>query len=279
VTPDSAAERAERGIGNSAARRVSLALPGVARYNGEMRATFAILILCCASIALADDFKTVDGKEYKNVKVSRVEPDGIVITFSGGIVKLPFSELSPDVQKNYGYDSQAAATYTAEENQKQSALAQQRKANEQQRVEERQKYWSEHPMPEQVPPQSGASSMHGGALDQQPAGSSSAHGSMLDDRPIGPQIFVYGTVQQVFDDGMLIRARKTNTIGTDVIQRGASIFVVGNFQGFYGSDKVQVVGRLAGAYNYTTTDYALRNARMVVQAQVTKLTDFPSGVE
>jgi hypothetical protein len=32
-----------------------------------------------ASLALADDFKPIKGKEYKNVTVSRVEPDGIVI--------------------------------------------------------------------------------------------------------------------------------------------------------------------------------------------------------
>jgi len=63
--------------------------------------TLAILAALAASIALADDFKTIDGKEYKNVKVSRVEPDGIVITFSGGIVKIPFTELSPDIQKKY----------------------------------------------------------------------------------------------------------------------------------------------------------------------------------
>src|SRR5436190_1218608 len=107
------------------------------------KTALAILAALSVSIALADDFKTIKGKEYKNAKASRVEPDGIVITFSGGIVKLPFIELPADVQKKYGYDSQAAATYTAEENQKQAALAQQRKADEQQRFEERQKYWSE----------------------------------------------------------------------------------------------------------------------------------------
>jgi hypothetical protein len=69
------------------------------------------LLLCFASVALADDFKTIDGKEYKNATVSRVEPDGIVITFSGGIVKVPFTELSPEIQKKYGYDSQAAADF------------------------------------------------------------------------------------------------------------------------------------------------------------------------
>jgi hypothetical protein len=46
--------------------------------------TFVIFVLCFASLALADDFKTVDGKEYKNVTVSRVEADGIVIKTKTG---------------------------------------------------------------------------------------------------------------------------------------------------------------------------------------------------
>ena len=231
--------------------------------------SLAILAALSTSIALADDFKTVDGKEYKNAKVSRVEPDGIVIAFSGGIVKLPFTELPRDVQKKYGYDSSAAAAYSAEEHTKQAALAQQRKADEQRRFEERQKYLSERPAPSPPSRQSRTEATT----------EATAHGTMLDERPNGPQIFVYGTVVQVFDDGMLISARKSNAIGTEVIQKYASIFVVGNFQGFYGEDKVQVVGRLAGTYNYRKADnYALRNARMLVRAQVTKLTDFPSGV-
>src|SRR2546429_53320 len=84
----------------------------------------------------ADYFKTVDGKEYKKATVSRLEPDGIVIIFSGGIVKLPFVELSPDVQTKYGYDSKAAAAYAAEENQRQVALQQQRKEDQNKRIEE-----------------------------------------------------------------------------------------------------------------------------------------------
>ena len=35
----------------------------------------AFLILCSATVALADDFKTVQGKEYKNVTVSRAHED------------------------------------------------------------------------------------------------------------------------------------------------------------------------------------------------------------
>jgi hypothetical protein len=41
------------------------------------RHTLTILAALCASIALADDFKTINGKEYKNAKINRVEPEGL----------------------------------------------------------------------------------------------------------------------------------------------------------------------------------------------------------
>ena len=72
--------------------------------------TFVILIVCFTSIALADDFKTNDGKEYKNVKVSRVEPDGIVLITKSGISKVYFTELPKDVQERFHYNpAQATA--------------------------------------------------------------------------------------------------------------------------------------------------------------------------
>jgi hypothetical protein len=80
------------------------------------------LIVCFASIALADDFKTTDGKEYKNAKINRVEPDGIVISFSGGIVKIPFTELNEELQRKYSYDPEAAKQFAADVAQKQQAL-------------------------------------------------------------------------------------------------------------------------------------------------------------
>jgi hypothetical protein len=49
----------------------------------------AASLFVAVSGVLADDFKTVNGKRYKNATVSRVEPDGILIKFSGGIVKIP----------------------------------------------------------------------------------------------------------------------------------------------------------------------------------------------
>jgi len=63
--------------------------------------TFVILIVCFASIALADDFKTINGKEYKDATVSRVEADGIVIRTKTGISKIYFVELPKDVQERF----------------------------------------------------------------------------------------------------------------------------------------------------------------------------------
>jgi hypothetical protein len=53
--------------------------------------TIAILAMLFASLGLADDFKTFDGKEFKNATVKRVEPDGIVVSTRGGISKLYFN--------------------------------------------------------------------------------------------------------------------------------------------------------------------------------------------
>jgi hypothetical protein len=57
------------------------------------------------STALAEDFKTINGKEYKNVTVSRVEADGIVIKTKTGISKIYFVELPKDVQERFHYGS------------------------------------------------------------------------------------------------------------------------------------------------------------------------------
>ena len=63
-----------------------------------------ILAAFFASLALADDFKTVSGKEYKNATVSRVEPDGLVLKTKSGISKVYFTELPAEVREKYHYD-------------------------------------------------------------------------------------------------------------------------------------------------------------------------------
>ena len=78
------------------------------------KSTLAILTALSASLALADDFKTINGKEYKNATVSRVEPDGIVVKFDGGIVKIPFTQLPKELQEKYHYNSEAAQKFAAD---------------------------------------------------------------------------------------------------------------------------------------------------------------------
>jgi hypothetical protein len=85
------------------------------------------LILPFISVALADDFKTLTGKEYKDARVSRVEPDGIVLTSKSGISKVYFTELPKDVQARFGYDPQKAGDYSAQQS---AGLEQVRKQQE-----------------------------------------------------------------------------------------------------------------------------------------------------
>jgi len=68
------------------------------------------------SIALADDFKTTDGKQYKDATVTHVEPDGIVVKTKSGISKIYFQELPQEVQQRFNYDPQRAANYSAQQN-------------------------------------------------------------------------------------------------------------------------------------------------------------------
>jgi small-conductance mechanosensitive channel len=74
-----------------------------------------VLILSLVPVAFADDFKTLAGKEYTNATVSRVEPDGIVLTSKAGISKVYFTELPKDVQERFGYDPQKAGNYSAQQ--------------------------------------------------------------------------------------------------------------------------------------------------------------------
>ena len=65
--------------------------------------TLAILAALSMSMVLAEDFKTTNGKEYKDATITRVEGDGIVIRTKTGISKVYFTELSKDVQKRFHY--------------------------------------------------------------------------------------------------------------------------------------------------------------------------------
>ena len=63
----------------------------------------ATLLVLSVSFALGEDFKTVNGKEYKDATITRVEGDGIVIRSKTGISKIYFVELPKAVQEKFHY--------------------------------------------------------------------------------------------------------------------------------------------------------------------------------
>jgi hypothetical protein len=76
---------------------------------------FTISLLSFAAAALSEDFKTVNGKEYKDATVTRVDPDGVVVKTNSGVTKIYFTELPKDIQEQFHYDSGKAASYSAEQ--------------------------------------------------------------------------------------------------------------------------------------------------------------------
>ncbi|MEA3186273.1 MAG: hypothetical protein QOD99_103 [Chthoniobacter sp.] len=71
-----------------------------------------LLLLATSCLALAEEITTIDGRRtFDDSTVSRTEPDGLVITTSDGIVKVPFSNLSKEVQRRYHFDAAVAEQF------------------------------------------------------------------------------------------------------------------------------------------------------------------------
>src|SRR6516162_3277892 len=90
-----------------------------------LSAKISILVVCVASVAVADDFRLINGREYKDATVFRVEPDGIVLRTNAGIAKVYFVELPQEDQERFHYNPAVAAAYSAHQavNQATTAIA------------------------------------------------------------------------------------------------------------------------------------------------------------
>ena len=222
-----------------------------------------VLSLVALQLAIADDFKTINGQEYKHATVSRVEPDGIVITFSGGIVKIPFTDLSPEIQKKYGYDPQAAADFQEQTYQADVIRARQLAEAREKRRQELEAQSRSQPQPAPVAP----------AAERQSV-AASLHGSVLDARPVAKSL-IYGTVLQVVNEGLLVRVRETTDFGTERIPNGAIVLLLGNFPEFYDDDKIQATGIPIGRHEYTTVLGSKSTTRAFEVASINKISDLP----
>jgi hypothetical protein len=95
-----------------------------------------VLISSFASVAFSEDFKTVNGKEYKDATISRVEPDGIVVKTKSGITKVYFAELPKETQERFHYDQQKAGAYSAEQAANYTAYQKQQQDTQREREDE-----------------------------------------------------------------------------------------------------------------------------------------------
>ena len=215
----------------------------------------AVSILCLASVALADDFKTIDGKEYKNVTGSRAEPDGIVLITKSGISKVYFTELPKEVQDRFHYDAQKAAEFSSQTIEKNRLFLQQREEEEQKRAEERKKYWSEHPM---LSITNGRPTLSDAATDQR--------------QPINKSVLI-GRIHHV-EDGIPLRLTSAAVVGQDRLAPDVEVFLSGSFPGFYDDDLVQTVAVQTGVRDsvpLSSRTTLRKNLRVFDVIQITKL--------
>ena len=101
-----------------------------------MKAPFsglALLVVCWllisifSSLALAEDWKTSDGKTYSRVTVVKVEDDAVTILYADGGARVSLATLPPDLQHKFHYDPAkalaAASRYEAEQKASEQQLA------------------------------------------------------------------------------------------------------------------------------------------------------------
>ena len=72
-----------------------------ARRMNDWATAIATLLILLATLARAEDFKTVSGKVYKDATVTRIEADGIELKTKMGIAKVYFAELPQEVQERF----------------------------------------------------------------------------------------------------------------------------------------------------------------------------------
>jgi hypothetical protein len=75
-------------------------------YVAAMKVLLALVAIAiiAALPAKAEDWKTTDGKVYKDVQVIKVEDDAVTILFAEGGARVDLAKLSPELQKKFSYD-------------------------------------------------------------------------------------------------------------------------------------------------------------------------------
>ena len=62
-------------------------------------------VLLVTADCFSADITTLDGKTYKDARVTGVEADGVHISFREGVVKVPFDQLPQELQRQTEFRS------------------------------------------------------------------------------------------------------------------------------------------------------------------------------
>lgn len=104
-------------------------------------AAFLLLLAWAASAWAQEDrvsFTTTLGESFENAKLVRVEPDGIAISHSRGITKVPLEQLPEEVRARFNLDGANAARYRARQAEAARARAEQDRILRERRLQEEQ---------------------------------------------------------------------------------------------------------------------------------------------
>ena len=91
----------------------------------------ALVCLVLSVPVRADDVTTLSGTTYREVRLVRVEPDGVTWTHATGACKVNFTDLPEAVRRTYHYDPKRAAAYQTAQTQARQQAAE--RAREDQR--------------------------------------------------------------------------------------------------------------------------------------------------
>lgn len=76
-----------------------------------MKKNLMVLAFMVALPCFAVDITTISGQTYSNVTIMRSEPDSLVAMTRKGICRIPFAEVSRELQVKYNYNPSNAAAY------------------------------------------------------------------------------------------------------------------------------------------------------------------------
>jgi hypothetical protein len=239
---------------------------------GGMRRVLAAaggLVAALSLHALAEDIVTLDGEKHSG-KLSRVDADGPVLITDSGIEKIPFYNLSKELQKQYGFDAVKAVAYrdavTKAEDQRQQALRIEREkiaVHQREAALEQKAARGELSEPTPTPPM-GHTLLDTNARNSAgiTIGQAGGKSGSLDAPASGQRWSLQGNVSQKTDSGILVDTGGSGNGGGDRKPSGI-VLMVGypDEASLAEGDHVKGNFHLIGTYDYTDVMDAARTVR------------------